>query len=299
MIVPPLRLLAGPFLASLIIARTYAFAPQRSTCFVRCHSTWPRSQQQRYDNPLVFHGVGAGFLDAQKHGPLPLTAKPKRQYDSDLIVFLDMDECLVHSQFLSSPYSAQSLAHQLQQQQRRQTPTTTTATVDSFRIILPDDGGLVHVHLRPGLDRFLAHITARYETHIFTAAMPVYANPVLDRLDPDGTRFVARWYREHCTLDAVTGAYVKNLNRLPPLAAANSNNTSFPLHRTVLVDNNPMSFLANPQNGILVNSFYTDATDTALDHVQQILHELEGLPDVRPALEERFVLQESLKEWIK
>ncbi len=49
----------------------------------------------------------------------------------------------------------------------------------------------------------------------------------------------------------------------------------------VLVDNNPMSFLANPDNGILVKSFTRDPCDRDVETVWHLLlRELEGVDDV-------------------
>ena len=69
--------------------------------------------------------------------------------------------------------------------------------------------------------------------------------PSWTKLDPAGT--MRRWFRDSCTYDPLAEAYVKNLHQLSA--------TRDRLHRVVLVDNNPLSFLANPSNGILVNSF--------------------------------------------
>jgi CTD small phosphatase-like protein 2 len=203
-----------------------------------------------------------------------------RSYDSDMIVILDMDECLIHSQFLSS--NAQSYAHQLKQKRIHQH----LQPVDNFRFALPD-GEMVHVNLRPGLQDFLKAVTDRFETHVFTAAMQVYAKPLLDHLDPNGAMFAGRWYREHCSFDPRQGAYVKNLTKLP---------LPVDLDRVVLVDNNPLSFLANPSNGILVSSFYNDPTDASLASVWELLQELDDSHDVRPLLEERFGLKQALHE---
>uniref|UniRef100_A0A7S2Y7V2 Mitochondrial import inner membrane translocase subunit TIM50 n=1 Tax=Entomoneis paludosa TaxID=265537 RepID=A0A7S2Y7V2_9STRA len=193
---------------------------------------------------------------------------------------------MIHSLFLSNPMSAHVMAHQVQNR-RRNTDEANGGVVDHFRIQLPDGGDLVHVNVRPGLREFLDHITDRYETHIFTAAMPVYANPILDQLDPDNTKFASRWYRQHCTFDERRNAYVKDLSALP-----------LPdMSRTVLVDNNPLSFLSHPSNGILVSSFFNDPNDTTLAAVQNLLQELdEHDDDVRPILEHRFGLKEALEE---
>ena len=237
------------------------------------------------------------------------------KYESDLVVVLDMDECLIHSQFLSQQakaFSAPELDSSSsggendgdgtveQEDKYRQPdlrPTKSSAfhtdgeeaesiiasNCEYFRIHLPD-GDLVHVNKRPNLDSFLADVTARFETHIFTAALDVYANPLLDRLEVDlGTKFAGRFYREHCVLDPDLGVYVKDLGLIldkdQDSAADWSSayeeeemkecdddfaigdlSSSFNEGRVVLVDNNPLSFLANPSNGILVSNFVGKVT---------------------------------------
>lgn len=51
---------------------------------------------------------------------------------------------------------------------------------------------------RPGLDPFLEALAREYNTIVFTAAMPDYAGPVLDYIDPKGTLFHRRLYRSSC-----------------------------------------------------------------------------------------------------
>jgi Dullard-like phosphatase family protein len=222
-----------------------------------------------------------------------------RRYESDMVVVLDMDECLIHSQFLS-PHNAQFFAYQLLNRPRRlsnlvdgggahssstdNSSSSANRRVDTFRFALPD-GDWVYVNLRPGLVEFLRAVSAKYETHIFTASMAVYADPLLNQLDPDGTMFSGRWYREHCAFDPSQQAYVKDLDRLP---------FKEQLHRVVLVDNNPLSFLTHPNNGILVSSFYNDPNDSSLQSVWHLLQELDRQPDVRPHLEQRFGIKKAL-----
>jgi CTD small phosphatase-like protein 2 len=214
---------------------------------------------------------------------------PIREYESDLIVVLDMDECLIHSQFLQMNSPGAKYAHQVKRANSNGSNgglNKQQDVVDTFNITLPD-GELVRVHERPFLHDFLHEVSQKYETHIFTAAMEVYARPVLQRLDPHGKIFTKAWYRESCELDASVGAYVKNLS----FAWGDDQ-----LKRTVLVDNNPLSFLANPENGILVSSFYDDARDTTLPAVLDLLHELDQEEDVRPTLDARFRLRHALNE---
>ena len=237
-------------------------------------------------------------LTAQQHTQRQqICLQRQRRYESDLIVVLDLDECLVHSQFLRNPIDAAVYAHQLKQEQHQQQQNDHAGVAepcDSFRVYLVN-GELVHVHVRPGLIPFLRHVTSRYETHIFTAGTPIYARPVLDYLcravrhsappEQDGSIFAGRWYREHCTWDPTRGAYLKDLSKLPLRD----------IQKTVLVDNNPLSFHANPENGILVNSFYRDGSDDTLSAVTKIIADLEGCPDVRPVLAQRFDLEQAIE----
>jgi len=213
-----------------------------------------------------------------------------RQYESDLVVVLDMDECLIHSQFLQGPGA--KYAHQVQQ--RGSSSSNGGKGVDTFHITLPD-GERVLVHERPHLHEFLNEVSSKYETHIFTAAMEVYAKPVLKRLDPHGEIFSGIWYRESCQLDSNMGAYIKNLSLLSE-SYDNDEQRQQRLNRTVLVDNNPLSFLANPEHGILVSSFYDDSRDTTLPAVLDLLHELDKHDDVRPVLNEKFRLRQALDD---
>ncbi|EED95855.1 predicted protein, partial [Thalassiosira pseudonana CCMP1335] len=206
-----------------------------------------------------------------------------------LIVVLDMDECLIHSQFLSD----QTHDKYRQDEERptgkspfhysnEEAESIITTSCESFRISLPD-GDLVHINKRPNLDLFLKEITSKFETYIFTAAMEVYASPVLDKLDPEGDFFRGRFYREHCLFHEDLGVYAKDLCD----------------RRVVLVDNNPLSFLPNPSNGILVSSFYDDPKDDTLEAVMELLNELDESEDVRPILHEKFGLKDALSDVVK
>lgn len=225
---------------------------------------------------------------------------PPKTKESDLIVVLDLDECLVHSQFFNS--GTDEIYRQQEHRPQSQAlfhddddddvVSSSPHVCESFRMSLPG-GDLVHVNKRPNLDEFLRRITRKYETHVFTAAMEVYASPLLDRLDPNGDMFQGRYYRDHCTFDPSLGVYVKDLKK----ALGQSKGVEgFQEGRVVLVDNNPMSFLANPMNGILVCNFYDDPKDDTLGALADLLDELDGVKDVRPFLNEKFGLQDALSE---
>lgn len=69
------------------------------------------------------------------------------------------------------------------------------------------------------------------------------------------------------------------------------------MSRTVLVDNNPLSFICQPTNGVLVASFYDDPNDTALASVMQLIRHLDHAGDVRPILKDMFRLDTLLGEY--
>ena len=68
------------------------------------------------------------------------------------------------------------------------------------------------------------------------------------------------------------------------------------MKRIVLIDNNPVSFLCQPRNGIPVASWYEDPQDRVLESTLALLAELEPLPDVRPRLDQIFGLSSHLAQ---
>jgi len=236
------------------------------------------------------------------------THEENRPFESDLVVVLDIDECLVHSQFTSN--KSATTFRQFEADRPENDPDVPFSSgCENFSFNLPD-GDTVHVNKRPNLDKFIEFVSSRFETHIFTAAMEIYARPVLDRLDPQGSQFQCRFYRESCSLDPKMNCYVKNLSTIlngkyQQTSAPAMNKrvlrkaSMFNECRVVLVDNNPLCFLANPNNGILVSSFYDDPSDDTLPAVIDLLTELDKVKDVRPALQHLFGLEDALKDVLK
>jgi len=220
-----------------------------------------------------------------------LTAK-----QTTLHVVLDLDECLVHSEFLRDPLvptrSLDPTRFATQVQAKQEHHHDTQPVIESFVVKVPS-GHRCQVFLRPNLKEFLLGARARgYVMHLFTASMETeYAVPVVRQLeafvlgaDADTPLFEGRFYRQHCT-KSKDGKYVKDLANLPiPL----------PLDRTVLVDNNHVCFRANPSNGILVNDFHQDSRDNTLSAVLAILRDLETAQDVRSILIKRFNLKAAI-----
>ena len=111
--------------------------------------------------------------------------------------------------------------------------------------------------IRPGCSKFLKDLSKLYEIVVFTAAMPDYADWILDQIDEPG--YIAhRLYRQHCTpQEDYAIKDLRNLGR--------------DLRRTLIVDNLAENFQETPENGIWVESWYDDLDDHVLPNLQAFL----------------------------
>ena len=162
-----------------------------------------------------------------------------------LIVVLDMDECLIHS----TNFSDETAATDSRQAELRPEPVDRLSTEEVQTFLLNmGDGVTCTVHKRPGLDDFLRACADEFDTYVMTAGTQGYAEPLLDVLDPRGDLLLGRFYRHDCK--KVTGSwgtqFLKDLAAVVPPETEPS--------RMVLVDNNPISFVSQPDNGIQVHS---------------------------------------------
>lgn len=164
-----------------------------------------------------------------------------------ICLVLDLDETLVHSSFTPIPGA-------------------------DYEIPLNMHGEVhtVYVKKRPGVDHFLRQASEWYEIVVFTASLALYANPVMDLLDPHKL-VQMRLYREHCVL--VGGCYVKDIAKL-----------GRDLRRTFIIDNSPLSYVLQPENAIPISAFFTDDNDRELEKTLAILEQARHLKDVRRAL---------------
>jgi len=193
-----------------------------------------------------------------------------------------MDEMMIHS----ARFSDEPDEGYRQSEASRPGVINPEKDVESF-ILQLGDGVSCTVYKRPGLDDFLRACSEEFETHVFTAGTQGYAEPLLDHLDPDRTLIKGRFYRADCRPVKVWGGqtqFLKDLSAVTP-----------ELHRTVLVDNNPLSFVCQPSNGIPVPDF-VGKSDQILPAVLRLLRQLAPLEDVRPTLDTMFELQEQLRD---
>lgn len=146
---------------------------------------------------------------------------------------------------------------------------------------VPDDdseespeGKSKHLFLvRPYVSTFLASCSEYFEIVVFTASVQNYADYILDILDPEGELISHRLYRRHC--DLRENIYIKDLSKL-----------ARDLSRTLIVDNNADNFQLQPDNGILIKSWYGEEGDQALKNLGPLLEEIavDGDEDVRVSM---------------
>ena len=133
----------------------------------------------------------------------------------------------------------------------------------------------VHVRKRPYLEYFLESVSKHFEVVVFTASQKVYADELLNRIDPKGKYIKHRMFRESCL--QVEGNFLKDLNVL-----------GRDLRQAVLVDNSPHAFGYQIDNGIPIESWFDDRNDTELVKLETFLRTLIGKNDVRPIVRDKF-----------
>ncbi|KAJ3269320.1 Nuclear envelope morphology protein 1, partial [Borealophlyctis nickersoniae] len=134
---------------------------------------------------------------------------------------------------------------------------------------------LYYVYKRPYCDLFLKKVSEWYRVVIFTASMAEYADPVIDWLDGGRDMIAKRYFRQSCT--QLNGTYMKNLQIVEP-----------DLSQVCLVDNSPISYAINHDNGIPIEGWISDPHDEALLDLLPFLDALRYTDDVRSILSLRI-----------
>lgn len=190
----------------------------------------------------------------------PVALPPKNQDAPELTLVLDLDETLVHCSV--EPVHLPDF---------------------TFPVEFHNATYTVYAKQRPHLQEFLRKIHGKYEIVIFTASQKVYANELLNLIDPERKFFHHRLFRESCL--AVEGNFLKDLNVL-----------GRDLSKTILVDNSPHAFGYQVDNGIPIESWFEEVNDRELLKLERFLRSLLGKPhDVREAIREKFQCHELVR----
>lgn len=133
-------------------------------------------------------------------------------------------------------------------------------------------GAVGYVQFRPFAKLLLEVASRDFTVVVFTASTKLYADQVIDALDPKNEFISLRLYRQHCT--EVAGGFTKDLRTLER-----------PLDRVILIDNSPVSVAMQPDHSVICSSFFGDAPeDKELVDLMLLLRELvetgKCVPDV-------------------
>lgn len=191
-------------------------------------------------------------VERYRKPPLPF---PLRSCAGRKTLFLDIDETLVSAE-IDPP---QDVAY-------------------SYRFVIPVCDKEVGIWKRPGVDELLEFVGQHFEVVAFTSAVKEYADEVLNRLDPQH-RIRHRLYRDSC-VEIAKDVFMKDLT-----------NFRRDMGKVCLVDNSPLVFGYQVENGIPIESYCGGDKDQELFKLRAFLEELLGVEDVRVAIKNRFRLE--------
>jgi CTD small phosphatase-like protein 2 len=142
----------------------------------------------------------------------------------------------------------------------------------------------IYVYYRPFLKEFLEYVSAKWEIGIFTSSSNIYANAILERIDPQNKYFNFRLFKNSCYRDC-NNHLIKDLEILG----------NRELKNIVMVDNSIDSIIYQLENCVPCVPFYGDSKDQELVSLAKFLDVIYKIPDLRNFNTEYFKLKQFLK----
>ena len=197
--------------------------------------------QQVNPHQLAFTPTNHSKILQHKNMLLPQKSK---EFVHKKTLILDLDETLVHSSFV--PFEKNDIILDVE-----------------FESVIYN----IFVLVRPGAIEFIKKVAKLYEIVIFTASISKYALPLLEILDEE-KNIKFKLTREHCTF--LNGIYIKELKKL-----------NRDLNDLIILDNSPLAYSFDSDNGLPIKAWYEDRNDTELERVYILLEFLSKVKDVR------------------
>ena len=208
------------------------------------------------------------------------------------ILLLDLDETLIHADF-EEEYSSDKYdtiikfkekleKNEILGENENDSTWCGTSEIDDENI------HSVGIFIRNGVNEFLKEVNKYFDVGIFTASVKEYADAVINFLDPDNKLIKFRLYRNNC-INFNDSFTVKDLRIFKNVDMKN----------IVLIDNSMYSFAAQINNGILINSFFNDKSDTDLNNaLEYLINFILPAEDVREVNKEFFNFEQIMNDLI-
>lgn len=119
--------------------------------------------------------------------PRPAVLPPKARGAPPVTLVLDLDETLVHCSVEEVPNPDLVFPVRGSAWKRRPPASSAPSPPPCFQVEFNGVVYQVFVRKRPGMDAFLRRVSRSFEVIVFTASQQVYAEKLLDKLDPKGT----------------------------------------------------------------------------------------------------------------
>ena len=134
----------------------------------------------------------------------------------------------------------------------------------------------IGLNIRPNFEKSILKIKEKYHVIMFTASLQKYADAVMDEIDPTGSLFEYRLYRNNCTQIKVDNQiyYIKDLRVLKNIS----------LDDIVIIDNSVLSFAFHLDNGIPILPYYRGDNEIEMKSLVKLLDNLADVPQIKTKL---------------